>query len=294
MAIKKLLFIDTNIFLDQYRVRNEAALKLLFRAEKVSEQIIATYQLEIEFKKNRQAVMIDSLKALKAPSKVPTPGMLSDAKATKLLSRGAVQLEKHIERLKKRLLRALDNPTVHDPVYRVCQRLFHLESPLVLHHEDKRLKRLIRARALRRFLHGCPPRKSNDTSIGDAINWEWMLHCAEKQKAELVICSRDADYGSEFDGKVYVNDHLKQEFKDRVSQRRKLVLHTKLSDALKELDIAVTKQEEQAETEIVVASQVNAANWAASTRADMDEFIRKFGSKASKGWYQDIEIPHEE
>jgi hypothetical protein len=70
-----------------------------------------------------------------------------------------------------------------------------------------------------------------------------------------VICSRDADYGSEFDGKVYVNDHLKQEFKDRVSQRRKLVLRTKLSDALKELDIAVTKQEEQAETEIVAQAQ---------------------------------------
>lgn len=55
-----------------------------------------------------------------------------------------------------------------------------------------------------------------------------MVHCATTQKAELVIVSRDSDYGALFDGKAYVNDHLKQEFSERVSKKRKLLLYTRL------------------------------------------------------------------
>src|ERR1700720_3909675 len=47
----------------------------------------------------------------------------------------------------------------------------------------------------RRFLFGCPPRKKNDSSIGDAINWEWIVECANACQAEIHIVSRDTDYG---------------------------------------------------------------------------------------------------
>jgi len=30
--------------------------------------------------------------------------------------------------------------------------------------------------------------------MGDAFNWEWMIYCAARRKAELVIISRDTDY----------------------------------------------------------------------------------------------------
>lgn len=53
MAIQKLLFIDTNIWLDFYRARNEISLKLLKDIEKIADRLIVTYQLESEFKKNR-------------------------------------------------------------------------------------------------------------------------------------------------------------------------------------------------------------------------------------------------
>ena len=42
-------------------------------------------------------------------------------------------------------------------------------------------------------------RKKNDTSIGDAINWEWIVHCAENSNAAIHIVSRDSDYGVVFD-----------------------------------------------------------------------------------------------
>jgi hypothetical protein len=65
MAIKKLLFVDTNIWLDFYRARTEAGLALLKHLEKVADKVIVTYQLEMEFKKNRHAAMLEGMQDLK-------------------------------------------------------------------------------------------------------------------------------------------------------------------------------------------------------------------------------------
>ena len=61
MAIQNLLFIDTNIRLDFYRVRNETGLKLLAHTERLSDRLIVTYQLEGEFKRNRQAAILEGI-----------------------------------------------------------------------------------------------------------------------------------------------------------------------------------------------------------------------------------------
>lgn len=251
-TIKQLLFIDTNIWLDFYRARNETGLALLKHAEAVSDRIIVTYQLESEFKRNRQAAILEGIQELKPPGQVARPGIFSDAKASAVLARSMKEADKRVRALKQKLTRVLDNPSAHDPVYQACQRIFHREDTLVLSREDK-TRHTIRRRAFRRFLHGCPPRKRNDTSIGDAINWEWMIHCANAENAELVIVSRDSDFGITFEGRAYVNDHLKQEFAERVSRKRKLLLYGKLSDALKHFAVPVTPQEEAAEAEIAEA-----------------------------------------
>lgn len=60
-----------------------------------------------------------------------------------------------------------------------------------------------------------------------------MIECALRNNAELVIVSRDADYGIVFENKAYIKDHLRQEFRERVSRKRKLLLYTKISEALK-------------------------------------------------------------
>lgn len=180
MAIKKLLFVDANIWLDFYRARNESGLSLLKHAEDISDKIIVTYQLESEFKRNRQTVILEAMKELKPPQQVPRPGIFSDAQATKVMAKSMKEVEKRVTKLRVQLSRALDNPAMNDPVYQACQRIFHREqSPIVLKHGDK-LRHSIRRLAFRRFLHGCRPRKRSDTSIGDAFNWEWMIHCAEK------------------------------------------------------------------------------------------------------------------
>lgn len=250
MAIKKLLFVDTNIWLDFYRARTDAGLSLLQHLEKISDSVIVTYQLEMEYKRNRQAAILEGMQELKPPTNISRPGLFSDAKAVKAMQANLKAAGERVKALKGKLKSALENPAQYDPVYQACQRIFHKESALALTRDDK-FRNVIRRRAFRRFLHGCPPRKRNDTSIGDAFNWEWMVECALRNNGELVIVSRDADYGTVFEDKAYVNDHLKQEFGERVSLKRKLLLYTKLSEALKHFQIPITKAEEEEEEEII-------------------------------------------
>lgn len=286
MSVENLLFIDTNIWLDFYRARNETGLKLLDLAEAASKKLIVTYQLESEFKRNRQAAILEGMQELKAPQQVPRPGFLSDAKATKTLVKSLKEAEKRVANLRKRLDRVLQHPSLYDPVYQACQRLFRKADPLTLDRENA-LRHTIRRRAFRRFLHGCPPRKKNDTSIGDAFNWEWMVHCAKEKKAGLVIVSRDSDYGATIDGQCYVNDHLRQEFSERVSQKRSLLLYPRLSDALKLFKVDVTAQEEAAETEIVKDAKIAEALHTATTM-DPELFKQKLQESFLDSIHQEL------
>lgn len=77
-----------------------------------------------------------------------------------------------------------------------------------------------------------------------------MIHCAIEENAELVIVSRDTDYGVMLKQKAYINDHLKQEFQERVSKKRKILLYNRLTDALKHFNVAVSQKEVDAETDL--------------------------------------------
>src|SRR5260370_42536406 len=76
MPAEKLLFIDTNIWLDFYRARNDTGLKLLKHVEALSDKLIVTYQLESEFKRNRQNVLMDSWENLKPPNDLGFPNIM--------------------------------------------------------------------------------------------------------------------------------------------------------------------------------------------------------------------------
>jgi hypothetical protein len=249
-GIPKLLFVDANIWLDFYRARTEAALSLLKHLEVISSQIIVTYQLEMEFKKHRQNAILEGLQDLKSLQQIQRPGLFSDAKEVKTIRDSLQAVEVRVKKLRQRYIKAFRNPTYHDPVFKICQRIFHKNDDLVLSRTDK-TRHAIRRLAFRRFIVGCPPRKKSDTSIGDAINWEWMVHRAIARKAELVIVSRDSDYGSTFDGSSLINDHLAQEFSERVSRKRKVMLYSRLSDALKHFSVPVTAREAKEEEVLV-------------------------------------------
>jgi hypothetical protein len=263
----KLLFVDTNIWLDFYRARTEAGLALLRHLEQVASKIIVTYQLEMEFKKNRHAAILEGMQDFKAPPPISRPGLFSDARATKAIRTAQESAESRVKRLKARYIKALENPTAYDPVYQACQRIFHKGDSLCLTRELT-IRRSIRNKALRRFLHGCPPRKKGDTSLGDALNWEWMVHCAHKQNADLVVLTRDSDYGMVFQDKAYPNDHLVHEFTDRVTRQKKLILATKISEALKHFQVAVTEKERREEDALATPAATST-----NTPRPSDDFI---------------------
>lgn len=77
-----------------------------------------------------------------------------------------------------------------------------------------------------------------------------MIQCAVKHTAELVIVTRDSDYGLTYDGKSFINDHLKQEFGERVSNKRTLSLYSRLSEALKHFAVPVTEAEAKEEERV--------------------------------------------
>jgi hypothetical protein len=268
--LKKLLFVDTNKWLDFYRARNEAGLGLLHHLDQLRDSIIVTDQLEMEFKKNRHSAIREGMSHLKSPERSGRPGLFSNDKAVEMIEKAIKQIDGHSKKLRERLARVISNPSQYDPVYQVCHRVFHRESAIVLTRENE-LYPEIRERALDRFHLGCPPRKTNDTSIGDAINWEWMIECAIQETAELVIVSRDSDYGQDFDDQTYLNDHLKQEFSERVSKKRQVLLYRKISDALKHFKVEVSDAEVKEEEAVIVESTENALPTRTITAADFTD-----------------------
>ncbi len=209
----------------------------------------------MEFKKNRQKVISESVSLLKPPEfSLATPAFLSDAATVKVMKTRMEEVKSRVEKLKERILSTLENPKTQDRIYQTMQRLFSKPSKLNLRHSTPEYTAVWR-RALRRFLEGRPPRKKEDTSAGDAINWEWIVRCIEQTNRDVIIVSRDADYGLTLNGKGYANNWLAEEIKERVNQQRKLILVDRLSSALKLLDIKVTREEITSERAIIKSSR---------------------------------------
>jgi hypothetical protein len=139
-----LLFIDTNIFLDFYRQRGrEGGLAILSRVDEHHDVLITSDQVQMEFKKNRQRVILEAFLAMKGVEwgGLTPPLFLSESKTYKGIQTGRKRIDELAKRLKMRLSKVLQEPTRNDPVYRVAQRLFSNKSDLNLSRDkDVRLE----------------------------------------------------------------------------------------------------------------------------------------------------------
>lgn len=251
-----LIFIDTNIFLDFYRIRKtDVSMKYLEEIEKHKNIIISTNQVEMEYKKNRQTVILESIGEVKKINNVNlvVPAIISDAKAVEMIKKSKKEIDSQQKKMKERIEKILKNPNLNDPVYKILQKLFSHNSPINLNRENKQ-RFAVRRLALKRFMLGYPPRKNSDNSIGDSINWEWIIKCAETTKKHIIIVTRDTDFGAIHENESYINDWLKQEFRQRISQQRKLILTDKLSTAFKFVQIPVTEEMINEENELIKLS----------------------------------------
>lgn len=256
MAANWLVFIDTNILLDFYRLRGASALNQLSFISGNRDKIILTEQIQMEYLKHRQRVVSETLKEIKKPVEQKLPPFLANYQAgqslSKLQSESTAQYKRVLEKAKK----ILTNPDSHDEVYKALRGVFSKRSEYYL-DRDHSEKLKIRSLARKRFLLGYPPRKQNDSSMGDALNWEWVIHCAINcpDKSNIIIVSRDGDYGSASEKSSYLNDWLKKEFKERVSRRRSVVLTELLTEAFKKINIEVSRDEIEEERQVARSSQ---------------------------------------
>ena len=273
-----LIFIDTNILLDFYRIRRgDVGLSLLERFDNHHGEIITGSQVEMEFKRNRQIEIIRQLSDFKKGSSGNSslPAILSETQLGKTYKKKQKDLEEHEKKIKEKIEKILHDPTHNDLVYRCFQRLFKSNTPYNLNRENTQ-RYSIRRLARKRFSLGYPPRKPNDTSMGDAVNWEWMINCCLAANKDLVIVSRDTDYGISHGKDVFLNDWLRQEFKERVGRLKKAVLTDKLTVAFRYLNVGITDSEAE-EEDYLVKSFVSTTTSSASSpyvlfdESDMDE-----------------------
>jgi hypothetical protein len=247
-----LLFIDTNILLDFYRIGGESADRQLKLLEKHKASLILTDQVWMEFLKNRQKVITATLDKLKKPDRMSFPPIIEGYQPVKAAKRELDKAVRSHGQIRKKIEAILRDPAKNDPVYKALKRLFDGQGNFVIARDNADRFR-IRSLARKRAVLGYPPRKDSDVAVGDAVNWEWVIHCANASQDlhNVMIVSRDNDYGVTIDGEGFLNDWLKKEFKERVSRKRKIALTQKLTAGLKKLDEIVRPEDEQEEDRVI-------------------------------------------
>jgi hypothetical protein len=270
-----LLFIDTNIFLDFYRATGSADFKLLNRLKGVKNSLVTSHQVEMEFQKHRHSGISEAFGKLKL-TRPEMPGLFVGTEDLKKFNVAFDDVEKNLKILRSLLTAAIKNPIATDPVYKAARDVFSFGSPFNLTRIKPEYNRILR-HARRRFLLGYPPRKEKDTSMGDAVNWEWIVECAITSKRPVIIVSRDGDYGFSFDKVHHLNEWLFQEFIERVGNNN-IKLTDSLSTALKEAKVPVTKAEQKAEEELILGAPPGSylASLGNLKKEDWDEMHKLF------------------
>lgn len=258
-----LLFVDANIYLDFYRIRDsELEKKWLDNLYEYAETLIMTEQCYMEILKNRHKAINDSFKQVKK--------LIEDEKNLKIpafiSSRNSQAIAKHLKSCKNdilniekeyaKVLKDRNKDEVFISIKKIIDKIdkrYYLSRSM---NGEESIRFEIRDLARKRFELGYPPRKSQDTSFVDGLNWEWIIHCAQKYKKHIVIVTRDTDYGFQFENEFILNDWLKTEFHDRVSTKKKIVTYSRLLLALKFLGLDVSKQDIESEDAIAKQDQI--------------------------------------
>jgi len=209
----------------------------------------------MEFKKNRQVVLLESIGKLKIidGNEISIPTILSQSKNAKIVIDIKNKISQRQKRLKQKIEKIFKNPVYNDPVYKSLERLFKNNSKINLHRTNEE-RFIIRDLAKKHFMLGYPPRKEKETSFGDAINWEWVIKCAFDNQKDIIIVSRDSDYGATYANELFINDWLAQEFKQRVGRKRKIILTDKLNIAFKLISVTVTKAMKEEEEKFIITT----------------------------------------
>lgn len=207
-ADDSLLFIDSNKYLDLYRI--DQGKKLLAPLAEQIDYIFITQQVVTEVQRNKILVAADFLKKKFKESKLQTfnlPDHLSsnsNDQRNDILQKMSEIVQKikdmnaDVDALALSIMEQIS--CSEDEVSKALSLIF---ANAISHSPDE----LQRAKDRREL--GNPPGKSTNP-IGDQLTWEQIL-TNFKDKKRLWIISRDGDYGTVFSGKGFLNRFLYDE-----------------------------------------------------------------------------------
>jgi predicted nucleic acid-binding protein len=181
------VFVDTNVLLNLYHLSGpdlDEVKKILKLAENKQIDLLVPQQVADEFWRNRERVIRDALDTFaktKAQAFLPNivrvnPKSAELKKAVDLVNNLAKTLREETEQTIQEQKLAADK--LVESLLEKCE----LIAPEVV--ERARLRKQL----------GNPPGKAD--SLGDAVNWEWLLSKAEDWD-ELIVISTDGDFESE-------------------------------------------------------------------------------------------------
>ncbi len=203
-----LLFIDTNKYLDLYRI--DKGKELLVPLREQADHIFVTQQVLNEVQRNKIVVAAEFLKEKFQKLKLQTFNLPDHLSSTYTNQRQDIldQMSKIIKDVKKvntkvdawelSILKQIS--CSEDEVSKALSSIFANPVP----HTSEELQRARERKEL-----GNPPGKGAG-SIGDQLNWEQIL-TNFKGKKRLWIISRDSDYGIIHDDQSFLNRFLYEE-----------------------------------------------------------------------------------
>ncbi len=236
---KKYIFIDTNIYLDFYRVSKGDLNKLgILRNGFVNPDIANRFVLCVnmqnrdEYYRNRVNVIEAALKEFHF-KKVDVPGLISNQwpSISEQFVQAQSQMERIVQSLKDKTRQSLYDEGLE------ADRLIGsmMEKP------DSISKGVVMAAERRYKILGNPPGKKD--SCGDAIHWEYLLHKVPSS-GELIIITADNDWYSSAGGDR-PNDFLLYEWRQRKGDSSNLRMYRSIQAFLKKEMSVVLEREAQ-------------------------------------------------
>lgn len=240
MSTPRHIFIDSNIFLDFYRLGKEDLNKLNELVDQIESGCIKVYltkQVYEEFYRNREEVFKNTYKDfLDSKTEIRMNSVFKNYPEYKKISLLQKALEKMKSDLGQQVEKDMEDKTLMaDAIIRkIFDKSDFIDSDLYLE------KAVIRHRL------GNPPGKKNH-SYGDEINWETFLDKVPDEK-EFVIISNDGDYESPmFPGKM--NSFLVSEWSK--IKKSNIYLYKNLGDFFREHGIAIEFETEKIKDDLI-------------------------------------------
>ena len=219
------VFIDTNILLDIYHLSGpdlEELRKLKKMVEKGKVELLVSKQVIDEFWRNRERVIADAMRKFReSKASAQIPNIIRIYPEAKELKEAVDKVNEVVKQLADKARVDIEADTLKsDEVIREIFSAIKVGavSPSLIE------------RAQLRSNVGNPPGKR--ASLGDAINWEWLLEQEiEFWDDELIIISADGDYESEL-SKGKPKEYLLREWNDK-NTSCELKLEKSLADFFK-------------------------------------------------------------